>query len=156
MGFDMLYKGKEREDYTAYSEELNEEIKKLYLEIKNHPQFKGSLQMFGDKLLAIDFNPLMKLSVVFEKQPNQSVISFERKYFDLTHVKLTNQGAIEFLKRIVNDEIYIVEHRKRFLTALFPFLYVKVWDKNKYHKVKSKYLNNQRYKIYTSSTIIQK
>ena len=155
MNFDMLYKGKERKEFTEYSNQLIEAIKNLFDEISNHDHFHGHLNMFGDKLMAIEFNPLMKLSIVFDKQPNVSVISFERKYFDLTHVKLTNHQAIDFIKRILNDQIYVVEHQNRFLTALFPFFFVKIFDEKRFQKIKGKYLGKKRYKIYTGSKIIQ-
>lgn len=155
MNFDMLYKGKERPEFTEYNNQLNDSIKALYQMVKDSNNFKGNIELFGDKLLSIQFNSDLHLSIVFSYQPNLSIVTFEKKHFDLTHIKLSNYQAIEFVKRLLNDQIYVIEHRNRLLTSLFPFLFVKIMSFEDYKKRNRRFLGKKSYKIYTGSKIIQ-
>lgn len=155
MNFDMLYKGKERQEYTEYSENLKDLIRKLFEEIKDSENFTGNVQMFGDKLLSVKFHQHLQLSVVFDYEPGKSIVTFEKKHFDLTHLKLGNLQSIDLIKRIIEDEILILEHRVRILTMLFPFIFIKIMTKDEFEEKKNRYLSRKGYLIYTGSKIIK-
>ena len=154
MDLDILKKGIERENYTEYINQLVKDIKKLHDKIIHDETFNGKVFMIGDRIMVIKCHPYLQLNIIFEKQPNQTEISLERKHFNLTTIKLSNDEAMHFIERILNDEIVVVEYH-RILTTLFPSIFVKILRKAEYEKVKKKYLNRRTIKIYTGSKIIQ-
>lgn len=154
MDFDLLKKGKERKTYTDYINQLNKDIELLQKDIINDDDFKGELFMIGERNMILKCHPYLQLNIIFEKQPYQTEISFEKKYINLTSMKLSNAEAIQFIKRMIHNDIVVVEHR-RILTILWPSFFVKILSRDQFEKVKDKYLNRKSIKIYTGSKIIQ-
>jgi len=154
MDLDLLKKGKERETYTDYINQLIKDVKQLHNDLINDDIFNGEIFMIGDQNMILKCHPYLKLNIIFEKQPYQTEIAFEKKHINLTNIKLRNDEAIKFIKKIIHNEIVIVEYH-RILTTILPSLFVKILPKDKYEKVKNKYLNRKSIKIYTGSKIIQ-
>lgn len=154
MDFDLLKEGKTRKTYTDYINQLIKDVKQLHHDIISNNHYKNKIFMVGNLNMIIKCHHYLKLNIIFEKQPYQTEICFEKKHFNLLTIKLSNNEALKFIRRIIHDEIVVVEYH-RILTALFPSLFVKILSQEKYETVKKKFLNRKSIKIYTGSKIIQ-
>ncbi|QWC00144.1 hypothetical protein KHQ88_00835 [Mycoplasmatota bacterium] len=154
MDLNLLKNGIERDTFTEYINQLNRDIHALYLDILNNDQFTGKIDMITKRMINMKCHEHLQMNIIFEKEPKLAEIALEKKHFNLTTIKLSNMEAIELIKKLINDELYIIEY-PRILTMLLPSLFVKILPKDTYNKVKNKYLKHKTIKIYTGSKIIQ-
>jgi len=141
------------EKRNEYLAKLTGSIHNWFQEIKSRSDRNYQIESVDDMIINIVLHNYLDILVVFENQEEECYIEFGHKKVHYTHIHMENYEALNYLKKILHDEIVFLE----------PYLfYILFWPMcfrtisiEKYKKIKDRLHKRKALKIYSASQVFQ-